>query len=312
MTEQVVHVAVGVIENERGEILIAKRADHLHQGGLWEFPGGKVEHGETVLTALQRELDEELALHVTATHPLIRIPYHYPDKQVLLDVHRVTDWHGDAHGREGQEIVWVNIDHLNDYTFPAANRPIIKAVQLPSIYLISGKFHDLNEFAQRLRGALQQGIRLVQLRAGDMEQQMLTELSQRAVVLCHEYDARVLINTSPEIAMRLNADGVHLNSKRLMQYTQRPVGKDVWLAASVHNEKEMQQANALDVDFVVVSPVLPTPSHPGEPNLGWAAFNALTEMAAMPVYALGGMSEATLAQARMTGGQGIAGISNWW
>ena len=86
MPASVVHVAVGVVRNPQGNILIAKRPAHAHQGDLWEFPGGKVERGESLQQALQRELHEELGIDVTHARPLIRIPHSYPDKQVLLDV----------------------------------------------------------------------------------------------------------------------------------------------------------------------------------------------------------------------------------
>lgn len=312
MSGKQIHVAVGVVENKQGEILIAKRPDHLHQGGLWEFPGGKLEQGESVLTALQREFLEEVALQIERSEPLIRIPYSYPDKSVLLDAQRVTAYQGEATGLEGQAIRWVNKDQLSQYEFPAANAPIIKAVQLPDTYLITGKYQDQTEFLNRLEAALQGGIRLVQFRAGDLGEKTLTELSQQAKQLCRSFNARLFVNTKPETAIALDVDGVHLNSSRLMQYKCRPVAEEIWLAASVHNEAELQQAIKIDVDLLVASPVLPTPSHPGEPTLGWATFRQITEQATMPVYALGGMSEQTLAQAKAMGAQGIAGISNWW
>ena len=102
------HVVVAVIDNGRGEVLIAKRHEHLHQGGLWEFPGGKVEGGEAVYTALARELTEELAIAPDRAHPLIRIPHHYPDRKVLLDVWRVTSFRGELHGAEFLVELWID------------------------------------------------------------------------------------------------------------------------------------------------------------------------------------------------------------
>ena len=312
MSESPVHVAVGVVENEHGDILIAKRPDHLHQGGLWEFPGGKVEQGESVLAALKREFIEEVALQVSQSDPLIRIPYSYPDKKVLLDVHKIKSYQGDAHGQEGQEIRWVAKEQLIDYEFPAANRTIVQCLRLPEIYLITGKFADLVEFQVRLETALQGGVRLVQLRTRQTDSVTLEKLVKSAKQLCYSYQAKLFVNTTPEFAIAYELDGVHLNSVRLMQCAQRPLPDDKWVAASVHNEAELQHALDINADLVVVSPVLPTPSHPGEAGLGWEAFHALTEQASMPVYALGGMSEKTIAQAKTLGAQGIAGISNWW
>ena len=124
-----VHVAVGVISDGGANILIAKRAQHLHQGGLWEFPGGKVEAGETVEQALRRELLEELAIEVTAQQPLLVIEHDYPDKAVFLDVWWVSAFSGEPQAREGQPLRWAAAASLDEFEFPAANAPIIAAVR---------------------------------------------------------------------------------------------------------------------------------------------------------------------------------------
>ncbi|MEJ6520789.1 8-oxo-dGTP diphosphatase MutT [Shewanella bicestrii] len=124
MTKRI-HVAVGIILNPNGQILLAKRPEHLHQGGKWEFPGGKVEQGETVTQALIRELKEEVALIVSASEPFMALSYDYPDKQVLLDIHTVSEFTGEAQGLEGQQIAWVNKHELSHYDFPDANKPIL-------------------------------------------------------------------------------------------------------------------------------------------------------------------------------------------
>ncbi|SDZ92526.1 8-oxo-dGTPase [Microbulbifer marinus] len=126
---KVVHVAVGVVLRADGRILIARRPDHLHMGGRWEFPGGKVEAGETVQQALARELHEEVAIDVKSLRPLTEIRHEYPEKTVLLDTWWVTEFEGEAHGREGQETAWVAVSELTDYQFPDANLVIIEAIQ---------------------------------------------------------------------------------------------------------------------------------------------------------------------------------------
>lgn len=120
-----VHVAVGVILNDDNQVLLAKRLSHLHQGGKWEFPGGKVESGETTSQALIRELKEEVNLTVLETSPLMTISHDYPDKEVLLDIHTVNSFSGDAEGLEGQEVLWAELNNLKQFDFPAANTPII-------------------------------------------------------------------------------------------------------------------------------------------------------------------------------------------
>lgn len=129
---KVVHVAVAVItvEDKAGKkILIAKRPDHVHKGGLWEFPGGKVEDAETVLEALTREIKEELDISVLNAAPLLKVQHDYSEKSVLLDVWEVTLFSGSAVGNEGQPVVWVSVDQLNGYQFPEANRPILDVLQ---------------------------------------------------------------------------------------------------------------------------------------------------------------------------------------
>lgn len=127
-----VHVAVAVIFNEDQEILLTKRHADSHQGGLWEFPGGKLEPGESLAKALKRELQEELGIDVLSHHGLLRIEHDYGDKQVLLDVHSVTAFAQEPKPREGQPMRWVSISQLMDYEFPKANGAIVNA-------LIAGK-----------------------------------------------------------------------------------------------------------------------------------------------------------------------------
>ena len=124
-----VHVAVGVVLDEQHRILLSRRADAAHQGGLWEFPGGKVEAGESLVEALQRELREELAIAIGRTSALLTVQHDYGDKRVLLDVHVVWEFSGEPSPMEGQPLAWVDADALGGYAFPAANEPIVRAVQ---------------------------------------------------------------------------------------------------------------------------------------------------------------------------------------
>lgn len=125
---KVIHVAVGVILREQ-QILLALRDAKQHQGGKWEFPGGKVEQGETVQQALTRELQEEVAIELTQCQAFMQLEYAYPEKTVLLDIYLVTDFSGEPHGREGQPLRWVSIAELSDIAFPDANKPIVERIQ---------------------------------------------------------------------------------------------------------------------------------------------------------------------------------------
>ena len=121
-----VTVAVGILIDDAGRVLVTRRAPDTHQGGLWEFPGGKVEAGETLQEALARELREELGVLVEATEALMVLEHDYGDKQVRLDVHRVTRWLGQPRGLEGQPLAWQQPEQLRDWAFPTANRPILE------------------------------------------------------------------------------------------------------------------------------------------------------------------------------------------
>ena len=126
MTKRV-HVAVGVVLRDK-QILLAKRHGHLHQGGKWEFPGGKVEADEQVTDALVRELQEEIGITATVTSPFMTLSYDYPEKQVYLDIHLVTEFTGQEQGAEGQEIRWVSFAELPSLAFPDANKPILDKI----------------------------------------------------------------------------------------------------------------------------------------------------------------------------------------
>jgi 8-oxo-dGTP diphosphatase len=122
-----VHVAVGVVRRDN-TFFICKRADHQHQGGKWEFPGGKVEAGESVEEALDRELQEEIGICITASSALIEIAHEYAEKRVLLSVLLVQKFSGEPFGKEGQIHRWADIGELNDIDFPDANAAIVAAI----------------------------------------------------------------------------------------------------------------------------------------------------------------------------------------
>lgn len=124
-----VHVAVAVILDSKNNVLITRRAADAHQGGLWEFPGGKVEEGETLQTALSRELREELGIDIGGSAALVQVRHDYGDKTVFLDVHVVREFSGEPRGLEQQPMAWVAPQELRHYLFPAANVPIVEAVE---------------------------------------------------------------------------------------------------------------------------------------------------------------------------------------
>jgi 8-oxo-dGTP diphosphatase len=311
--EHRIHVAAAAVFNARGEVLITRRPGHVHQGGLWEFPGGKLEPDEGVREALKRELQEELGIVVEAARPLIRVHHDYPDKSVLLDVWRVERILGQPHGREGQPLEWVDPEALPERSFPAANLPIITATRLPPVYLITPEpGPDTDHLLEGLARSLQCGVRLVQLRAKTLCARDYVKLAQDALALCRRHGARLLLNADPSLVESVGADGVHLSSAHLMSLGGRPLPAHLWVAASCHNADELAQAQRVGVDFALLSPVLATESHPHATPLGWEGLRRLTDPAAIPVYALGGMTLDHLSTAFDHGAQGIAAIRALW
>ena len=309
---QTMLVAAAALVNEKGQVLIARRPAGVDQGGLWELPGGKLAPYETGFQALRREIREELGIEVIKARPLIRVRHNYSGKAVLLDVWKVLEFAGEPWGKEGQPIRWVAIDDLVNYTFPVANKPIIKAVQLPEDYLITGDFADSDDALARLHRALEQGIKLVQLRAHHLDAEAYRSLAQAFLEPCQKAGARLMLNANPEMLKQVDADGIHLTAALLGKYDQRPVPIDKWLAASCHDADSIIQAENINVDFITLSPVLATPSHPEATPMGWHGFDALTDVSRLPVYALGGMSLEQRDRVFGLGGQGLAGISQYW
>lgn len=306
----VIHVAAAVLVNAQGDVLVARRHAHAHQGGLWEFPGGKVEPGESALQALRREIHEELGLDVVEARPLIRVPHDYPDRRVLLDVWRVTAFRGEAHGREGQPLRWVEPERLRELDFPAANAPIVTAARLPDRYVITPE--PDGDFLDRLDRVLARGARLLQLRARSLSAAEYLELARVVCARARACGAQVLLNADPALVGAAGAQGVHLSARRLRALSARPLPAGLWVAASCHDAAELAQAARIGADFVVLGPVLPTASHPGAPSLGWETLRTLTETTALPVFALGGLQADDLPRAWEAGAQGIAAIRAFW
>ncbi|MFG6666716.1 Nudix family hydrolase [Halomonas sp. HNIBRBA4712] len=314
MVKRRVHVAAAaIVSADRKQVLIARRPSNVDHGGLWEFPGGKLAPYETGLEGLKRELHEELGIEIVRAQPLIRVHHEYSDKHILLDVWQVHKFKGEPFGREGQAVRWVPMEELVGYPFPAANLPILRAVMLPKEYLITGEEPDAARFEERLRRALDEdGVRLVQLRAKSLERDAFIERAETALSLCREFGARLLLNGEPELLEHVDADGIHLTSQRLMELERRPIGEGKWLSASTHDQAQLDQAARLGCDFVTLSPLRTTPSHPDVAPMGWHDFQQLVERAGMPVFALGGMTRFDANHARAVGAQGIASIRDFW
>ena len=310
---KLLQVAVGVVKNTDGQVLISLRDESLHQGGLWEFPGGKIESGESAEEALARELKEELNIDVIKATPLITVKHQYPDLAVQLNVFLVEHFSGDAKSCEGQPFKWVNTGELANHAFPTANQPIITAAQLPPYYAILDDV-DESQLLTNLHKILIRGIKLIQLRLKTLHTDAIKNFIEQAYPLCKQQGASLLINSAVKNAEDFAVDGIHLTSRHLMSITKRPAfprgtsEQAHWVAASCHNLLELQHAQKIGVDFAVLAPVLATKTHPETEPLGWEQFAKLVSKTNLPVYALGGLSESSLDMTRQAGGQGVAAI----
>ncbi|MEJ5863137.1 Nudix family hydrolase [Pseudomonas farsensis] len=308
-----IHVVAALIRGTDGRILIARRADTQHQGGLWEFPGGKVEQGESPEAALARELREELGIEVSYSRPLIKVSHDYPDKQVLLDVREVSAFSGEPRGVEGQPLAWVAPRELGQYDFPEANKPIVAAARLPDQYLITPDALEVPQMLKGIQKAVANGIKLVQLRAPDMYDPKYRDVAVDAVGLCAG-KAQLMLKGPLEWLGDFPAAGWHLTATQLRKYAAkgRPFPQDRWLAASCHNAEELALAEQMGVDFVTLSPVQATQTHPDAAPLGWDEAQRLVSGFSRPVYLLGGVGPAEREQAWAVGAQGVAGIRAFW
>ncbi len=301
----VLQVVAGILERDDGRVLITQRPAGKVYAGYWEFPGGKVEPGETQHAAIARELAEELAIEVVVAHPWLRRRFAYPHATVDLRFFRIPRWRGEPVSCEAQALSWEDVHAPTVAPMLPANGPILAALRLPAEYALT-QAHRIGADAQleRLDRALARGVRLFQLREPGMSAARLQPYAQTFIARARSQGARVLINGDVELARALAADGVHLRAAQLAALDERPALPLV--AASCHDAGELARAAELGCDFAVLGPVAATLTHPGARPLGWERFAALTAPAMLPVYALGGMTPADLDQARSSGAHGVA------
>ena len=311
MKEKIVEVAVAVLQRPDNTFLMAQRPQGKAYADYWEFPGGKVEAGESPYQALVRELHEELGIEVKTAYPWLTRVFTYPHGTVRLNFFRVTHWQGAPDGREGQLLSWQRLPELTVAPVLPANDPIMLALQLPHLYAISNASElGVEVFLQRLQQALANGLKLVQIREKGWSRSSMKELALRSIELAHAAGARVLLNEDIALAHEVSADGVQLTGAQLAQCKKRP---DVELcAASCHNASELKLAQEMELDFALLSPVLPTKSHPGATHLGWENFASIKAGCAIPVYALGGLTPANMEAAWQNGAHGIALLRDAW
>ena len=305
MSESPVRVAAAVILRSDGKVLLAQRPQGKAYAGYWEFPGGKLELGETPRHALDRELREELGLTVRRAAPWLVQRYRYPHAHVELNFFRVFDWSGEAVGHDGQAFVWQPVGCYDVEPMLPANTFVLHALSLPAVYGIT-MASDIGEdvFLERARIALANGLRLIELREKDWPIARQEALADALQAIARPLGARVLLNGDAERARAWGCDGVHWTASALANASSRPDG--MLCAASCHTRAEIERAGELGLDFAVLGPVLPTPTHPHATALGWQRFSELIAEATLPIFALGGLVRDDLDTAIACGAHGVA------
>jgi 8-oxo-dGTP diphosphatase len=307
-----IHVVAGVITDVRGRVLLARRGQDSDLAGLWEFPGGKREAGETSEAALARELHEELGIEAEVGPALIEVPQEYPGKRLRLEVRTIRGWKGAPHGREGQALTWVTPERLSRYSMPSADVPVVGALRQPDRYLVTPEpGADRGAWRQSLQRALAGGIKRMQLRVRSLPADACAALARDVAEDCRQAGVELLLNRDIALAAELGV-GVQLGSEQLAALASRPLPDGTVVGASCHDLGDLRHAERLGCDFAVLGPLGETATHPGAMTLGWEGFTALREQVALPIYAIGGLTVDDLPTARGHGAQGIAAIRSLW
>jgi 8-oxo-dGTP diphosphatase len=310
MRRSPVDVAVNILRDADGRVLMAERTAGQISAGFWELPGGKIDAGETPIEAAARELAEEIGVQALVVRPWIQYVHAFRIREVRLFFFRVERWAGTPHGREGQRLAWIDPASPSVAPIlPSADR-VLTALALPQVYAAGAtvRADGPERFLARVERGLRQGVRLIQVREPEMAPDQRVNFARRVSALARPYGARVLLVGSALEARRAGLDGLHSSCDELRRLSSRPSVK-LWLA-SCHSAEDLRRATMLGADAVVLSPVLPTGAHPGHTPFGWDGFQRLATQATIPVFAQGGLSQAQLATALSAGAAGI-GTSDW-
>jgi len=302
---KIVRVAAAVLLRPNGQVLLAQRPPGKPYEGYWEFPGGKLEPGESARAALDRELLEELGIVVRDAAPWFAQEFEYPHAHVELQFFRVYAWDGELTGHDGQAFAWQTPGSYDVGPLLPANTRILAALELPLVYgITNAEDSDETRFLAQAERAFAGGLRLVQLRDKSWPLARRMALARDVVASAQRHGARVLWNGTASEARAAGCHGVHWTSATLRSAHARPEG--MLCAASCHDAAEVAIAGSLSLDFAVLGPVAATPTHPEAVSLGWDGFAHAVQAARLPVYALGGLSAAELEIAIARGAHGVA------
>ncbi|HEX5487219.1 MAG TPA: Nudix family hydrolase [Limnobacter sp.] len=320
MTKRV-DVAVGVVCRPDGTVLWGSRPEGKPYAGYWEFPGGKVEPGESVWQALVRELREELGIEALQGGPWFIIEHDYEHAKVRLHLYRVWEFKGEPASLENQHFCWAGLQPDSISPILPATAPMLPVLNQPTFMAITGFQQMGTDYAHRLEAGLKAHAAIVQFRETGLSDEALVESYRLTVALCERYRASLCINsatyqmlldladTYPDFEFEDHASNrVHLTHADLLKgtaFNARAVG------ASVHCPESLALAFDQGLQYAVLGAVKETGSHPGQKGIGWQGFAQMVEEARLPVYAVGGLSSADLNDAWRHGAHGVAMISAW-
>ncbi|MCH9745740.1 MAG: Nudix family hydrolase [Proteobacteria bacterium] len=304
---KIINAVVGVLQNSANEMLIAKRQTHQFMGGFWELPGGKIEPGESAEAAIVRELHEELGVVVTDLSIHQTMVYQYPDRVVELSIYSIDRYQGSPKGIEGQTIAWVDIKSLSQYKLLPTMKAFISSITLPDRYWITpSSNHQSKAWMEKFDEKLKQGVQLIQLRSKVV---INSDFIKQLYSKCKQYNTNLLLNIPNKTFKESHCNGWHLTTNEMLKIKDRPCADDQLLGVSTHDLTQALQAQAMGADFIVISPVHTTQTHPDTVPIGWEVAGEVVKKLNIPVYFLGGMSLNDLNKTLKLGAQGIAGVS---
>ena len=302
-----IDVAVSVVRDDRGRVLLAERTPRQVSAGFWELPGGKIDGAESAAQAAARELHEEIGIDAEGLAPWIVYEHAFPTKRVRLHFFRADRWRGQPHGREGQRLAWVDAAAPAVGPLLPSNARALAALGLPPLLAIThaGDGAGTQAFvARELPALLAAGVRLLQVRESRLSGAQRVHFARRIGERARAHGARMMLAGTALECSQAAADGQHSTAAQLRASSARPPVA-LW-SASCHDLDDLRCAERLGADFVIVSPVCASATHPGAAALGWANFAHIAAATPLPVYAQGGLGAADLAPARRHGAAGIA------
>lgn len=303
----VVDVAVGVVRDPDGNVLLAERKAGKDAAGFWEMPGGQVDPGETAAQAVERELLEEVGIRALELAPWRLYEHDFPTQRLRLHWFHVRRWEGQPSGREGQRLEWVDPAHPTVGPLLPSNELAFATLALPELVAVA-KVSRAPGASERLLADLSSlvaaGLRLLIVRAPELAPAQRVQLTRRLRQLRRGTGLRLLLSGTALEARQAGACGLHTTGAALAGVTERPPAR-LW-AVSAHGAEDLERAQALGADVALLSPVLPTASHPGAETFGWDGLRALVAASPLPIYAQGGLRPGDVAAARDAGALGVA------